>query len=383
MAFVFKNRNTKNWIAGFRDPSGRRRNRSTGLPNTEKNRRQAERIADQYEAAANRKRTAQQVRRTIAELHKEITGDDLPVVTMRSHVEQWLESKASSVSPGTLGFYKGATDKFLAYLKKRADADLGDIVREDIEGFRDSLAKRLAPKTVNHQIKVLRMLFNDARDRALLADDPTEFVKTVKARKVVKRRPFTIGEVRAVLEHCNAEWRSIVLFGLYTGQRLGDIARLRWESIDLERESVTLTTSKTGRQLNLPLHPDLSAHLRSLPRPISGNVPVHPEACATVEAEGKVGSLSNRFARILAAAGLREKKSHRSTGKGRDAQRDLNGLSFHSLRRTAATVLHEIGVPQSVAMAFIGHDSEDIHAIYVNVGEEAMRTAAAKIPSVL
>lgn len=383
MAFVFKNPNTKNWIAGFRDPSGKRRNRSTGLLNSEKNRRQAERIADQYEAAANRKRTAQQVRRTIAELHKEITGEDLPATTMRSHVEQWLASKAPSVSRSTMIFYQGATDKFLDYLGARAEADLGDIVREDIEGFRDTLAKRLAPKTVNHNVKVLRMLFNDARDRTLLVDDPTEFVKTVRAQKVVKRRPFTIEEVRAVLEHCDPEWRSIVLFGMYTGQRLGDIARLRWESIDLERETVTLTTSKTGRRLNLPLQSDLIAHLRSLPRPISGDVPIHPEACAIVEAEGKVGSLSNRFAAILAAAGLREKRSHKSTGKGRDGKRDLSALSFHSLRRTAATVLHEIGVPQAVAMAFIGHDSEDIHAIYVNVGEEAMRTAAAKLPSVM
>lgn len=39
------------------------------------------------------------------------------------------------------------------------------------------------------------------------------------------------------------------------------------------------------------------------------------------------------------------------------------------------------GVPPCVAMALIGHDSADIHSIYVNVGEEAMRSAAQKLPS--
>jgi hypothetical protein len=30
----------------------------------------------------------------------------------------------------------------------------------------------------------------------------------------------------------NDEWRSMILFGLYTGQRLGDIATLRWNNLD-------------------------------------------------------------------------------------------------------------------------------------------------------
>ena len=37
------------------------------------------------------------------------------------------------------------------------------------------------------------MVFKDARDRALLVDDPTEFVKTVKSGKMMERRPFTHG----------------------------------------------------------------------------------------------------------------------------------------------------------------------------------------------
>ena len=32
-------------------------------------------------------------------------------------------------------------------------------------------------------------------------------------------------------------------------------------------------------------------------------------------------------------------------------------------------------------MALIGHDSADIHSIYVNVGEQAMRDAASKLPA--
>jgi len=381
MSFLFKNVNSKNWLAGFRDADGKRRNRSTGLLATERNRRKAQQIADEYEAAARNKRTAQHVRRVITGLHREITGEDMPVVTMQTHVNQWLLSKQTSVAAKTSDFYKGACEKFTAFLGDRKDCEIGEITREELERFRDDLSLRLAPKTVNHCVKVLRMLFRDARDRAILVDDPTEFVKSVKSKKVLERRPFSMDEIRTVLKHCDLEWRSMVLFGLYTGQRLGDIARFKWKNVDLQRKSISLTTSKTDKALNIPLPEDLLNHLIAMPSPIDDEQPIHPNACEIVEAQGKTGSLSNQFATILANAGLRKITTHKSTGKGRSSKRETNGLSFHSLRRSTATYLHEAGVPQSVAMALIGHDSADIHSIYVNVGEQAMRDAASKLPA--
>lgn len=380
MAFVFKNPNTKNWLAGFRDATGKRRTRSTGVLATERNKRKAEGIADEYEAAGRNKRTSQQVRRTICSLHRELTGEDMPVITLRHQVEQWLRSKKTSVAGNTVDFYEGACGKFFDYLGERADREIGDITREDLEAFRDTLAERLAPKTVNHHVKVLRMLFRDARDRALLVDDPTEFVKTVKSRKVLDRRPFTMDEIRQVLPHCDDEWRSMVLFGYCTGQRLGDIARFQWKNVDLRKQSVSLVTSKTDKPLTIPLPPDLLNHLTALPTPLDQAQPIHPRAFAIVTEQGKTGHLSNHFGAILAKAGFRKITTHKTTGKGRSAKRETNGLSFHSLRRSTATYLHEAGVPQSVAMALIGHDSEDIHSIYVNVGEEALRSASKKLP---
>jgi integrase len=101
-----------------------------------------------------------------------------------------------------------------------------------------------------------------------------------------------------------------------------------------------------------------------------------------VERQHKTGNLSNQFAYLLAAAGLREKKNHKNTGKGRGSRRDVEPLSFHSLRRTATTILHEAGVPAAVAQALIGHDSEAMHELYVSVGSEALQKAAAALPEI-
>jgi hypothetical protein len=99
-----------------------------------------------------------------------------------------------------------------------------------------------------------------------------------------------------------------------------------------------------------------------------------------VERQRKTGNLSNQFAELLAAAGLRRKKNHKSTGKGRGKRRNVEPLSFHSLRRTATTLLHEGGVPSAVAQALIGHDTEAMHELYISVGREALEKARQLFP---
>ena len=67
------------------------------------------------------------------------------------------------------------------------------------------------------------------------------------------RRPFTVSEIRSVIDVADKEWRSLVLFGLYTGQRLADLATLRWDNIDLARNEIRIKTWKTGNALRLQL----------------------------------------------------------------------------------------------------------------------------------
>ena len=69
------------------------------------------------------------------------------------------------------------------------------------------------------------------------------------------------------------------------------------------------------------------------------------------------------------------------SGEGRRLTRTTNALSFHSLRHTAVTVLHEAGVPMAIAQALIGHDSAAMHEVYIGVGHESLVDAATKFPA--
>jgi integrase len=247
-----------------------------------------------------------------------------------------------------------------------------------------STDRKLAQHVADQYEAGAQMLFKSARRDELIHDDPALFVESVRrSHPSQKRRAFTVPEISAVLNVADPEWRSMVFFGLYTGQRLGDIASLCWNNLDLEQGQVRFVTAKTGRSMILPLAPALSKHVLSLPTSDNPEAALHPRAYKIVQLQGRTGSLSNQFSDLLAQAGLREKKTHHKTKDGRSVRRASEGLSFHSLRHTTTSLLHAAGIPPAVAQAFVGHDSESIHAFYTHVGSASLQTAANVLPESL
>jgi integrase len=381
MATIIRRRGSKIWTAFFRDERGRQHCLST----KETDKRVAIVIAQDWEKAARQKRSMRQTQKVIDRLHEMISGERIARLSIREFVDSWLKAKKLETAPSTFAFYSASVSKFLSFLKVRADLPITEITRDDILKYRSTLAEHLSAKSVNHDLKVIKMVFRTARRDSLVADDPAEFVDTVKRQRRDSRekRPFTLEELRAVLSVADEEWQSMILFGLYTGQRLGDLATLNWSNVDLENAQVRLTTSKTGKVLIIPMAEPLKRHVESLKLSDDPLSPIHPRAWTIVERQGKSGNLSNQFADLLAQAGLRKRKSHKSANIGRSARRASNALSFHSLRRTATTMMHEAGMPAAVVQAMIGHDSEAMHKLYISVGSDAMRNAANALPDIL
>lgn len=249
MASVWKHPNSPFWTACFIDGDGRRRKRST----KETHRRKAEKIADRYEEAARKRRTFSQVRTVIQDLHRDITGEELKSVTMKEHVLNWLAEKRDETKPSTMHFYETSTTKLLDFLGERADQEITLITRADLIAYRKVLAAKLSSSSTNHHIKCARMVFKTARRDCLISENPAEFVERVKPKGGYERRPFTHEEIRSVLTVADDEWRSMILFALYTGQRLSDIAGFTWSQIDLAKGELKFETAKTGRRMIIPL----------------------------------------------------------------------------------------------------------------------------------
>jgi integrase len=52
------------------------------------------------------------------------------------------------------------------------------------------------------------------------------------------------------------------------------------------------------------------------------------------------------------------------------------------LRHTAVSLLKDAGIPDSVVMALVGHESAAMSARYTHVGREALARAAASMPEI-
>src|SRR5258708_4666660 len=191
MASIWKRRNSRYWTACFRDVNGQQRRASTKATD----RKQAQKIADEFEKAVRIKRTLRQTQRVIDRLAEEISGERISRLTLRKVVEDWLETKEPETSRATYRFYKGSANKLVAFLGPRADLMITAITRKDLLSYRNSLAKLLASKTVNHHLKVAKMVFRSARKLELIAEDPAGFVESIRAERTTRpRRAFTAEE---------------------------------------------------------------------------------------------------------------------------------------------------------------------------------------------
>jgi integrase len=378
MASVIRKPRSRYWFACFRDLHGRQNRKST----EQTDRKKALEIAKHYELVAQRKLKPQKVRETLSELYRNIYGETVPSATVRQYAEDWLKVKQPETARATFAAYCKSTNKFLAYLGADGERDIAEITRTHISGFRNALAKKVAPGTANFDLKTIRMLFRSARRDGFILEDPAEFTKAIKRTQEQQRRPFTVPELQALLSVADPEWQSLIKFGLYTGQRLTDLALLTWGQIDLEKDQIRLVTRKTNKTILLPIAAPLRNHILGLSAPDDPKTPVHMRSHRILERqEGRAGSLSNQFAMLLAHIGLRAPLKRKNTGKGRSGRRTKYEVSYHSLRHTAVSLLKDAGIPEAVVMELVGHDSHQMSAHYTHVGFDALTRAAAALPN--
>jgi integrase len=309
---------------------------------------------------------------------------ELPASTVRSFLDVYLARRKREVKPATYVEYEIRARHVIDWLGPKADRALGEISTADVLRYRDSEAARVSASTVNKGIKILRMMFEEAVRDNIIAENPAKGVRTLKISDDAKaRRAFTLTEIRAILGVADEEWKSMVIFGLYTGQRLADLARLTWANVDMVNDEIRLRTGKTGRVIIIPIARPLQNHIASLPAGDDPQSPIHPRCVAhLINSSGKANTLSRQFNKILADAGLAVEQPHSKTGEGRATHRKASTISFHSLRHTATSLMKNAGMSPAVVMDIIGHESAEMSAHYTHIESDAKRKALDSMPDV-
>lgn len=231
-----------------------------------------------------------------------------------------------------------------------ADTPISDLRRRHIKAMIGSMSDR--PHAAYDALVVLRKMILVAMDEEWIETDPTHRLKYHPGFDGY--RAWT-DEERAKYE---ARWplgtlaRTAYACGLYTGQRRGDVARLKWT--DLASDSFPLVQEKTGKRLVLPILPALREALDAAPR-------VGPFVLGTQYGTARsVDTLTNNFIQWTTAAGLK-------------------GCTLHGLRKTLGKILAESGATTRELMDALGHDAIAHAELYSREAEqEAMAKSAFK-----
>jgi integrase len=279
------------------------------------------------------------VAQIFADVFRSVSGREFGAGSLRAFAQSWVSGLQTHLGSRSYPKYKAAVQAFLTFLGKVADRDLiGFGPRDDVLviQFRDHLVERLAPGSVNDILKIVKQMFKTASRRFKIAS-PAHFVPGVRedTTQAVKRRAFTLPELGRILRAAHgSEWEGIVFAGLYTGQRLSDLALLRWENVDLARNEIALTTRKTNRRVLIPIAAPLLDYLLKIPASDDTKAFVFPRAAAQLmrSREEHSGGLSNQFREILVSAGLVQRRSHKKQRMGAGGQRGDDPVKSHFTR---------------------------------------------------
>lgn len=376
------------YTAMWRDAKGKQWKRSTETTD----RKTAQGIADNWERLANTppaQVTMQQVQRVIAEIYRSVTGNAMASSQAAAYIRSWLDIRKPELATLTFSKYTQVLEHFLSSMAaaQRGDISIHEVVKQDVLRWRKELLTEISSGTVNNYIKILRQPLSQAKEDGLIADNAAKQVKAVKASATGKRKPYKHAQLSQVLECCDDEWKSMVVFGYYTSQRLGDIALLKRKQVDLLNHRVTFVTGKRGRTVIVEMNEDFHNWVLSQPTTDNPEDYVHPRAAgfvlATKSRKG-TGTLSNQFGVILWKAGLRKEKPYKAKKpeSGPSRRRDQHELVFHSLRHTLTSDLANADVSRVVMMDIVGHDSVEVNQIYTHIDAKSKRNAMKRLPNI-
>lgn len=156
------------------------------------------------------------------------------------------------------------------------DYALSTITSELISKYRDTRLKTVAESTTKKEINLLSKIIDLAGKEwgIPVAVNPCANVKRPTEPRGRTRR-LEGNEEELLLRECrlsSPELEAIAVIGIETAARLGELLKLDWRHVNLDKRTAQLLDTKNGDDRGIPLSSRAVAALKSLPRHIGGKV---------------------------------------------------------------------------------------------------------------
>lgn len=257
---------------------------------------------------------------------------------------------------------------FLDFLGSRNIKILDQIQPEDLRAF-VTFRPRLKPKTVSRIVSDLRSFLQFLTLRGVLHRDLSHLLPTIRIPRDAGIpsvwEPELVARLLAVIDRSSSKGKrdyAILLLAYRLGLRVGDIRTLTLDNLDWDADVITITQSKTGAPLQLPLTAEVGAALIDYLK--SGRPQTtHREVFVKLNPPFAPFAEDTHLSYIV--------KYWKELAGIRFSSRQRQGL--HSLRHTLATQLLQAGTPFHVISEILGHATTASTLIYAKADVEALR----------
>jgi integrase len=248
---------------------------------------------------------------------------------------------------------------------------LADLRPGDVERWTSDMQNRgLAPSTVATARRILAACLADAERDGRAPRNAARLAHAPRVEGTTRRRALTRAEARDLLAVAREDQDAglLVTLALGTGARVGELLALDWSDVDLDAATVTIRGSRSRAGVG----PTKSARGRRI-------VTLPPFALDALRAE------SRRSGPVIASATGRPLIPERANERWRvlRARAGLDGLRFHDLRGTFATLNLAAGIPPKALADVLGHDPSVLLRTYAGPIEGARDAVASAIGEAL
>lgn len=245
-----------------------------------------------------------------------------------------------------------------------AGLDIAYIDRKACQGYRAlRLKEGASDHSVYKEMVVLRI--------ALREQGIEGVVPKVSAKYKPRERYLTLDAFGAVMAHLPAKRRLWFMAACFLGARDSELAKLRWEDVDLVNGIARVRGTKTkGADRPVPIHPAVMPYLHAVRLP-KGIV---------------IERWTNRRRDVTAAywkvVGFEPPPgwSHGKNKKGKTSIKGAPRISPNDLRRTFISWLKQQGVDSLLAARIAGTGVRMVETVYGRFGEDAFRDAIKRLP---
>lgn len=258
-------------------------------------------------------------------------------------------------SPEWLALADASRTTYSIYLRELDDGTTGPgradaIKRRDILALRDVIAAGRGNGAGNAFVRTASAMFTWAVDREWLEYSPVTKIRPLPGGHL---RAWTVAEADIALSGLPWHLRRVVVLGMYTGQRRGDLIAMGWSAYD--GSAISLVQQKTGTPLVLPVHPALKTELD-----------------AWKETRTATTILTNRKGLPWDASTLSQVLPDALVKLGLSGE-----LNVHGLRKLAATNLAQAGCSVHEIASITGHKTLSMVELYTrSVDQERLAGAA-------